>query len=70
MTLVRRLLFLVAVSALFFCTGMVTAGIAYRAIVWITPEPLTLLDAVAQANDDAVLRMVSAGADPGLPGVP
>ena len=64
-----RALLLLALPVLLFGAGMLTAGVVSRAVSLIAPEPVTLLDAVADKNDEAMLRMVSAGDDPGLPDV-
>jgi hypothetical protein len=54
---------------LFFGLGSLTAGVATSIATFIAPEPATLLDAVAGGNDEAMVRMISEGEDPGLPAV-
>lgn len=52
---------------LFFGTGALIAGLSIRTAKLMAPEPVTLVDAAAVGQDDAIFRMVLAGEDPGLP---
>jgi len=69
MTLTNRVPILLFLPLLFFGAGILSAGLAITAAKSIAPEPITLLDAVAMGNDEAIFRMISEGYDPGLPGV-
>ena len=68
MTPMKRLAVLLLLPLLSFCAGTISARVATTAVKLAAPEPLTLLDAVASGQDEAMLRMISKGADPGLPG--
>ncbi len=67
MTLTNRVPILLFLPLLFFGAGILSAGLAITAAKSIAPEPITLLDAVAMGNDEAIFRMISEGYDPGLP---
>ena len=69
MKLIRRALPLLVLPTFFFGAGMLTAVVATGVARLIAPEPVTLLDAVAEGNYEAMFRMTSAGYDPGLPDV-
>jgi hypothetical protein len=69
MKLTHRMAILSFLPLLFFGLGILAAGVATRTAILIAPEPVTLLDAVAGGNDEAMFRMISAGVDPGLPDV-
>jgi hypothetical protein len=67
MTITRRPPILFILPLLFFGAGALTAGVATETAKLVTVEPVTLLDAAARGDDDAIFRMVSAGEDPGAP---
>jgi ankyrin repeat protein len=67
--LIRRAFLLLVLSMLFFGAGIATADVAKWAVTLIAPEPVTLLDALAEGNDEAMFRMTSEGSDPGLPDI-
>jgi hypothetical protein len=69
MTLAHRMVILSFLPVLFFGLGILAAGVATRTAILIAPEPVTLLDAVAWGNDEAMFRKMSEGDDPGLPDV-
>jgi Ankyrin repeat len=69
MTFKHRAGVLLFLPMLFFGLGSLTAGVATSTATFIAPEPATLLDAVAGGNDEAMVRMISEGEDPGLPAV-
>ena len=63
----HRFPILLMLPLVFAGAGMLAALMATKAATLITPEPVTLLDAAATGNDEAIFRMVSAGQDPGSP---
>jgi hypothetical protein len=67
MSIKRRASLLLLLPFLFFGAGALMAGIATETAKLAAPKPVTLLDAAAVMQDEAILRMVSAGEDPGLP---
>jgi hypothetical protein len=69
MTIAYRLSLLALLPVLLFGGGALIGDVATRVAKLVAPEPLTLLQAVATGDDDAIFRMVVAGEDPGLPTV-
>lgn len=66
MTMAARIT-LLCVPAVCFVVGFVTARTVTHLAEHMTVEPVTLLDAAARGDNDAIDRMVSAGEDPGMP---
>jgi hypothetical protein len=65
--LASRAPLLLLAPLLSFGAGALTAGVATEAARLLWVEPVTLLDAAARGDDDAIVRIVSAGEDPGAP---
>ena len=64
MTFASRGPFFLFVPFFFFGVGALTAGVATEAVKRFAVEPITLLDAAARGDDDAIFHIVSAGHDP------
>ena len=67
MTFASRASLLLLVPLLSFGAGALTAEVASETAKLVTVEPVTLQEAAARGDDDAIFRMVSAGEDPGTP---
>jgi hypothetical protein len=66
MTFTYRVPIVLGLPVLFFGAGMLTAEMAPRAAELAAPEPVALIDAVAARHEEAIVRMILAGEDPGL----
>lgn len=67
MTVARRQLRLLGLPLLAVAVGFLLGRGATTVSVLTAPEPETLLQAVVQGQRDAIVRMIQAGEDPGLP---
>jgi hypothetical protein len=67
MTFASRTPLLLLLPFAFLAAGALTAGLATQGVKLLAVEPVTLLDAAALGDDDAIFSLIAAGQDPGAP---